>query len=407
MERQLNEALAEKCLLLHRSTLVELGVYDEELTLVRQFRSHEIPVFLTDYIHENLKEIAASIAENGTDKVYYYTNSLFMSFICVGVTTGEERDGYVICGPFLLTTDYRKPLRQWVHTAGMAPDSLVVLEQYFESLQLLQSPQKEYLGRLIHNTIHNNLIGSRIHHELSSEAGLSELMKSWKYEGNLEALKAHKRFEEKLLYAIERGLKSEALKIHAQRDFSMDSVMYLNNSFRNGKNILMVANTLYARAAYKGGVSLSYSDSLSSKFIVLIERSKSMEDLQQLSKKMIIDYCECVNSFAIKGYTPIVRQTMDYIQQRLNEPISLQSVAKYLKLNKSYLSKLFGDEVGMTLTDYIHDERIKRACYILEYEHMSMTDIASVVGYSDPNYFTRVFKKYKGMTPSQYLKKIH
>ncbi len=396
--------IREKCDLLHKSILVELNIYDKGFNPVDQYRQHEIPMFLSDYVNAGLAEIRQSIEEKGTDKVYYFTNSIMMTFICLGLLNDDGLQGYIVVGPYLSSTDYQRMLREMIHTCRLPLDSLQVLQHYYESIPMIQSPQKEFLGQLIHNTLVNELISQQAQTELNEEEGLTKLIKSWHYEENITALKLHKRFEEKLVFAIERGLTKEALALHNQRDFSIESIMYINNSIRNGKNILMVANTLYSRAVNRGGVSLTYADSLSSKFIVLIERAKTLEELQQLSKKMIMDYCECVNRFAIKGYTPIIRQVMDHIQQHLQEEISLMTVAEHLNINKSYLSKLFKDEVGKTITDYIHMERIKRACYILEYEHMSMTEIASIVGYNDPNYFTRVFKKYKGITPTDYLK---
>ena len=72
-------------------------------------------------------------------------------------------------------------------------------------------------------------------------------------------------------------------------------------------------------------------------------------------------------------------------------------------LNASYLSKLFRKETGKTITDYLTDARIEKAKRILEdYSDVRMYEVGSLVGYPDPMYFTKLFKKHVGMAPKEY-----
>ena len=70
------------------------------------------------------------------------------------------------------------------------------------------------------------------------------------------------------------------------------------------------------------------------------------------------------------------------------------------------LSRKFKKETGQSLTDYINKLRIKEALYMMENHNLSITDIAYMTGFNDVNYFTKVFKKYKRMTPSSYRKQL-
>jgi two-component system response regulator YesN len=71
-------------------------------------------------------------------------------------------------------------------------------------------------------------------------------------------------------------------------------------------------------------------------------------------------------------------------------------------LSEQYLSRLFKQETGCTITQYITVRRLEKAKQYLSYSHKTVTEISEKCGFSDPNYFARVFKKYEGTTPTQY-----
>ena len=70
-----------------------------------------------------------------------------------------------------------------------------------------------------------------------------------------------------------------------------------------------------------------------------------------------------------------------------------------------YLSKIFHKEVGITMTDYIHIQKIEVAKHFLEFSKMSITEIATLLDFCNPAYFSNVFKKHMQMTPLAYRKK--
>ncbi|MBD3921284.1 AraC family transcriptional regulator [Paenibacillus sp. PR3] len=91
-----------------------------------------------------------------------------------------------------------------------------------------------------------------------------------------------------------------------------------------------------------------------------------------------------------------------YIESRFTEELSLEEVADHVHLNSFYLSKVFKQYVGETFIDYLTSLRIKRAKQLIEEDSLSLKEICYEVGYKDPNYFSRVFKKVTGVTPSDY-----
>lgn len=91
-----------------------------------------------------------------------------------------------------------------------------------------------------------------------------------------------------------------------------------------------------------------------------------------------------------------------YIEEHYMEPLTLEEIAKEIGLNESYLSSIFKKQVGKSLIDYLTHVRIQHAKELLIDPERSIEDISDEVGFSDPKYFTRRFKKYTGVSPRAY-----
>lgn len=91
-----------------------------------------------------------------------------------------------------------------------------------------------------------------------------------------------------------------------------------------------------------------------------------------------------------------------YIGQRYKEDISMEQTAEYVNLSPHYFSKMFRQHVGETFIDYVTRLRMDEAKRLIAEERLSLKEICYEVGYKDPNYFSRVFKKSTGITPSEY-----
>ncbi|MFD2328319.1 helix-turn-helix domain-containing protein [Cohnella sp. GCM10020058] len=93
---------------------------------------------------------------------------------------------------------------------------------------------------------------------------------------------------------------------------------------------------------------------------------------------------------------------LHYVTQHFRENLSLQGLSEQFFMNPSYISQLFKKETGETFTAYVARLRIGNACELLREGDDSVQEIAARIGYQDYFYFTRLFKKLTGKTPSQY-----
>lgn len=98
----------------------------------------------------------------------------------------------------------------------------------------------------------------------------------------------------------------------------------------------------------------------------------------------------------------IIETITTFIHDHVEEKLTLVQLSEVVHLHPQYVSRLFKQEMGMTLTDYITVRRIEKAKELLANSKKTIADISEQCGFTDPNYFTRVFKKLEGCPPKQY-----
>ncbi|HEY5562666.1 MAG TPA: response regulator [Clostridiaceae bacterium] len=94
-----------------------------------------------------------------------------------------------------------------------------------------------------------------------------------------------------------------------------------------------------------------------------------------------------------------------YIIDNLQEEIDLEKTSAKFNLSAYYFSRSFKEIVGCNFSDYINIVRTNKAKELLKNDIMSIKEVCYLVGYSDPNYFSKVFKKYAGLSPSEFKSK--
>jgi two-component system response regulator YesN len=97
-----------------------------------------------------------------------------------------------------------------------------------------------------------------------------------------------------------------------------------------------------------------------------------------------------------------IRKVQAYIGEHLDEDLSLVRLAAYIHFNPSYLSRIFKQESGVNLSEYIEAARIERAKELLRSDKLKVLEIGAKVGYEASQSFTRFFKKATGVTPQDY-----
>ena len=127
----------------------------------------------------------------------------------------------------------------------------------------------------------------------------------------------------------------------------------------------------------------------------------SLNTLKQLSDYVL----SLLNSLPNTAYSanPIISRIIDSIHSNYKDPnLSVSQIAENMFMTKTYLCSIFKKETGKTINEYITETRMETAKLLLHQQDIRFYEISGMVGINDPNYFSTLFKKYTGLSPSEY-----
>ncbi len=122
---------------------------------------------------------------------------------------------------------------------------------------------------------------------------------------------------------------------------------------------------------------------------------------ERLFKVLDCVFEEIVHGKAVEDHKEIYA-VLNYIEKNIHRHITLEEAAEYVHLSSFYLSKLFKKELNVNFIQYVTERRMERAKELLEHTDLPILNIALELSYHEPNYFSKVFKKVVGMTPTEY-----
>ena len=93
---------------------------------------------------------------------------------------------------------------------------------------------------------------------------------------------------------------------------------------------------------------------------------------------------------------------VDFIQENYRESIGLQDIASLTHVSENYISSLFREETGMNFLQYLNAIRINKAVELLKNSSLNISEIAETTGFPTPGYFTKIFRRFFSVTPTEY-----
>ena len=211
--------------------------------------------------------------------------------------------------------------------------------------------------------------------------------------------------EQTILNFIRRG-EAEELKLWLKDVPAVRSGILSDDHLRQFKNTFICTATVVSRAGIRGGLNVDEALALSDSYIQKCELLYSADDITNLQYRMVLDFAERVSRLRMgKRLSKLALDVANYVQEHISEPISTEKMAASLFMSRPYLSKKFKEETGMTLTDFILAKKTEEAKRLLCYTDKTIVAISNYLGFSSQSHFTRVFKKYAGISPSDYREK--
>lgn len=179
------------------------------------------------------------------------------------------------------------------------------------------------------------------------------------------------------------------------------------NLLRNYKNLLFSINTYCRIAAKNGEVLPLYLHLVSERYTSLIESATSVDFLNKnVFYAIYYDYCNAVNQFSTKNYSDVMTEIVRYITNNLTSNLTLKDIAEEYDMHPVHLARKFKQETGITFIGYVNQQRIFLAKYYFRLQKYQLSEVAYLSGYNSHSYFTKVFKKLTGDTPTKYIRRI-
>lgn len=209
--------------------------------------------------------------------------------------------------------------------------------------------------------------------------------------------------ETRLLKAVSAGNFETAYEL-LEKINQLERAMLSEEPVRSLKNSLICSCTLLTRAVIEGGVPPEVAFNFSDANILEIEKIDNRKELLAFEYTMLQGFVRKLRDVLsqLHSYSHPVQMTVEYIHEKVLQDFSIHDLAEHVYLNPNYLSHLFKKEVGCSLTEFINRERVEESIYFLVHTNSSVSEIALLFHFCNQSYYSSLFRKYCGVTPTEY-----
>ncbi len=404
-EQQLSEMLEtfEACIGLqiqiideHGSILKSYGTSSNYCALFRKF----LPA------GESCQQLHISASRQAVDmgESYIFSCHANLNHIVFPLSNHGRFLGSILVGPFLM----EPPDTLMISDAGkryhLPPD--VLLELYEEAAQIKVIPPATVtqiskllyfmFSNLITDTRQQFIINQR---KLHQQSRISESIQRYKLQTpvtNSYPLE----MEKALITKVKTGNVSEA------KGILNDLLGYVLFSEGSSLDILksraIELCALLSRAAIEGGAATDSILKLNNQFLKTLQEITTLDALCFKLQETVEVFTESMFNYKPHKNNDVIRRAISYISKNYQTGITLNDVAKHVHLNPAYFSTIFKQSCGSSFKEYLNMVRIEESKRLLANTDYSVIDIAIATGFEDQSYFSKVFKKYTGLTPKQY-----
>ncbi|WP_141499967.1 helix-turn-helix domain-containing protein [Paenibacillus luteus] len=211
--------------------------------------------------------------------------------------------------------------------------------------------------------------------------------------------------EKQLLRSIRNGDKTAFYNMTLSTNFDGPGILSNYSQLRNIKNLGIYVIALATRAGIEGGLYPEIGYTLSDLHIQYIEELRDYRAVVNAIGDALIDFVDRVSECKRKHLSKSIATCQEYIFNHLYENIPLSHLADKVGLQENYLSQLFKKETGVTITQFIQQEKVEEAKKLLELTSDPIATIAAKLNFYDQNHFIKIFKRYIGLTPKRYRNK--
>lgn len=310
--------------------------------------------------------------------------------------------GAILVGPFLMDAPDSMMLLDLAKRYSLSIEKTLALYESADSVAVITPEKATQISRLLSYTF-SHLI------PLSAQEMFDNRSKLVQQSRISKSIRMYKSEEDKAgqTYPYEK----EKLLIRKVKERNVQEARRVLNEllgyvmFEGGSNLNIIRSrsielcSVLSRAAVEGGANTEVALEISNNFLQELNSTRNQEDLCLKLQKTVEFFIESMFVQSTPKNTEVMKNAIQYITQNYNRPLTLEETAGHVHLNPSYFSTIFKQSCGSSFKEYLNYIRIEESKHLLTETNYSIIDIAVAVGFEDQSYFTKVFKKFTGLTP--------
>lgn len=355
-----------------------------------------MPTHQRYYTAKGLQELLDQKEKN---RIYHVTDVLDTHSVFINFD-----DWAIILGPYITISWRETEAKELLTGCGLGADMLIPYKIYRCRLPVVGQEDVEFIASTILNSMADQPDLNPIHIGLDHPNTADSLLRAPEIYANLSEVNKRYAWEFNLMDAIQQGNAEQAVRMVSGILVGSDQISFLTNSLSDRISNAFALRVLVRHAALKAGLTPFYVDALSQEYAQKMHRATDVYQLEELMFKYVTAFCQAVRDSQKFKYSPYIKHALQYIELRLNQPITAEELCGLDHLSQQHFARLFKKETGKTVKQYVTQTRCERAAELLKSSRLSIQNISQYVGYEDANYFARVFKSLMGVTPQDYRK---
>ncbi len=313
--------------------------------------------------------------------------------------------GSVLVGPFLMDEPDSTLVLGIDKRYNLSTTALLDLYEELDSIKIVPSSTVTHISRLLYYLFVDLISESKQQlimnqNKLTQQSRINESIQMYK-SGSLPNRSTYPiDLENELITKVKTG------NVEAAKAILNELLGYVFFAEGNSLDIVKTRSielcSLLSRAAIEGGATSDSILKINNLYLKSLQSMRSLDDVCFKLQETLETFTECIFNYIPNKNSELIKKAVQYIAQNFSSPIALEDVANHVHLNPAYFSTVFKQSTGSSFKEYLNMVRIEESKRLLTNTNYSVIDIAVATGFEDQSYFSKVFKKYTGLTPKQY-----
>ncbi len=351
-------------------------------------------------VHANASKAAIKLGEP-----YIFACHAGLNHIIFPLINQNALFGSILVGPFLMDEADSVLIEDVAKKYPFSTSELLELYDESKFLQIIPPAKVTHLSKMLYYMFSGLISDSRQQLTINSsklhqQSRINESIQMYKTSGAFTADTYPYEKERLLITKLKTGNTEEA---KALLNDLLGYVFFSQGSnLENIKSRSLELCALLSRAAIEGGATSDNVLKINNQLLTVIPTINNIDTLCYKLQEALDTFTDCMFEHIPGKNSEPIKKAIHHISKHFAEPITLDDVANLVHLNPAYFSTIFKQSTGSGFKEYLNMVRVEESKRLLSNTDYSLIDIAVATGFENQSYFSKVFKKYTGLTPKQY-----